>query len=289
MLAKQSKRIFKEPLLQFMLIGLLIFVADAVASHFSNDVNNIVIDDNQLSQLVEIFKVGQGRLPSDDEVDSMIIKWTQNEILYREAQKIGLDQGDEMIRSRLVLKMQNVLFNNVTIEVPPKEELIAWFEEYRDNYDKPPQYTLEQFYLGPNLESAKFSGSQRPQAFADALASRLGNQAVSQTYANELRKYANRPLASLETLFAKPQIEKLLATPVNHWQVITSDKGLHLARITQVTEATPAIFEELENQIIKDWKQFSNQSQMMQQTTDIAKRYTINITANNQNEGAAGQ
>lgn len=268
---KPVKRFLKEPLVQFMLIGALIFAVDALVSRYSEDSNKITIDDARLGQLIEIFRVGQGRAPSVQEVDNMIVKWTQNEILFREAKKMGLDRGDEMIRSRLVLKMQNVLFNNVTIEVPPEEELKQWFEEYKENYDRPARYTMEQFFLG--------AVSDIDLSTASALASNLGNQTPATPYASKLRKYPLRPAASYTSIFAEDDIAQLSQAPLNQWQVVNSANGIHLARFIEKVEAEAAVFEDHETQIVKDWKQYANQLQLMQQTTDIANRYTIDITA----------
>lgn len=271
MFEKPVKRFMKEPLVQFMLIGALLFAVDAVVSRHTEDINKITINDARLEQLIEIFRLGQGRTPSAQEVDNMIVKWTQNEILFREAKKMGLDRGDEMIRSRLVLKMQNVLFNNVTVVVPPKEELKEWFEEYKDNYNRPARYTMEQFFFGAASDIALGSASE--------LASALGHQSPAEPYAKQVRKYPLRPAASLTSIFAEDDIAQLSQAPLNQWQVVSSANGIHLARLTDKVAAEIALFEDHEVQIIKDWKQFANQTQLMQQTTDIAKRYTIEITA----------
>jgi hypothetical protein len=268
---KPVKRFIKEPLVQFMLIGALIFAVDAVVSRYTEDLNKITINDARLEQLIEIFRLGQGPTPSAQEVDNMIVKWTQNEILFLEAKKMGLDRGDEMIRSRLVLKMQNVLFNNVTIEVPPKEELKKWFEEYKDNYNRPARYTMEQFFFG--------AASDIAQGSASTLASTLGNQSPEAPFAKQVRKYPLRPAASLTSIFAENDIAQLSQAPFNQWQVVSSANGIHLARFTDKVAAEVALFEDEEVQIIKDWKQFANQLQLMQQTTDIANRYTIETTA----------
>lgn len=267
--------------MQFMLIGLFIFAVDAIAQHYRQDDSVIVIDDAQLSELIEIFTLGQGRSPTPTEIDNLIVKWTQNEVMYREAKKMGLDQGDEMIRNRLVLKMQNVLFNSVTIEVPPDEELKTWFEEYRNNYDTPARYSVEQFYFSP------FSQDQLQQA--QSLASKITDGQPPETFQGKVRVYPNRPAGSLSGMFAAGEVESLIEAPINHWQTVKSDKGLHLARIVSKQEPQLANFEDIKNQVIKDWKQYSNDVQMMQQTTDIASRYTIHITAQKTDDSAKTQ
>jgi len=272
----RAKRFFAEPLVQFLIIGAAIFAIDFWVSANTQDDTKIVIDDPQLNELISIFVQGQGREPSPTEVDNLIVKWTQNEILFREARKMGLDKGDEMIRSRLVLKMQNVLFNSVLIDAPPEEELKAWFTEYRENYDIPAKFTIEQFYYGPE--------AQNTIAEAKTLVERMRDLEVPQEYAKQLRRYAKRPKKSLTGLFNEQGLDTLLSSNLNQWQTLVSNKGLHLARITHVEDAQQADFNEVKRQVGKDWMQYSNDTQLMQQTTEIANRYSVDITATKANK-----
>jgi hypothetical protein len=266
---KPVKKLFSEPLVQFLIIGAAIFLIDSVITDSRKDNSKIVINDARLSELTSIFMEGQGREPSPIEVDNMIIKWAQNEVLFREAKKMGLDQGDEMIRSRLVLKMQNVLFNSVSVEVPPDAQLKAWFEEYKEDYDIPAKYTVEQFYFA----------ADNPDALeeAEALTTTIGSADVPPDYEQQLRRYPSRPKASLKNLFNDNGLQNLLKSNINQWQVVSSKKGLHLARVTKLEPAKQADFYAIKRQVIKDWKRYSKDLQLMQQTTEIANRYTIDI------------
>lgn len=273
MLAISVKRFLSEPLVQFLIIGAVIFLIDSVITDNSKDDSKIIIiNDTQLRELTSIFVEGQGREPSPLEIDNLIITWTQNEVLFREAKKMGLDQGDEMIRSRLVLKMQNVLFNSVSVDVPPDAQLKQWFEEYKENYDIPAKYTVEQFYFAAdNLDSINA---------AKILKTAIGSADAPAEYQGELRRYLNRPKVSFKSLFNDEGLQELLKANINQWQVVSSEKGLHLARVTAVEPAKQADFNSIKRQVIKDWKRYSKDLQLMQQTTEIASRYFIEITAN---------
>lgn len=264
-------RILTEPLFQFLLIGLIIFMLDAFVSKNQEELSTITINDSQLQELIDIFVNGQGRQPTATEIDNLIVKWTQNEILYREAQKMGLAKGDEMIRSRLVLKMQNILYNSVTQNPPTDEDLTQFFAEYRENYDTPAKYTIEQFFFAKNTPEAKEAALQ--------MVKDLASSSAPEEYAKQVRVFARRPSASLRGLFEIDSIQDLVNADLNQWQLAQSSKGIHLARVTEVLPAQVAQLGDIKNRVIKDWKQYSSDLQLMQQTTEIANRYTIDITA----------
>ncbi len=256
-----------EPLIQFLILGALIFAVDHYVLLNKDDPRNIVVDDKKLRELVDIFTEGQGRPPSATEIDRLIITWTQNEILFREARQMGLDRGDDMIRSRLILKIRNILFNNIVVEAPPGDELEQWFEQYRAAYDTPALYDFEQFYL-PD------AGDKNAAA---AMAAALADAAAPPAHSDRVRRYRQRPATNLTALFGERGGRDLLAAPLNTWVAASTDRGWHLARVTQRYAAQPAQFARVRNQVIRDWKNYTRDLQLSQQTQAIAERYDIHL------------
>jgi hypothetical protein len=109
-----TKSILSQPLVQFLLLGGLLFVADRTATGREDDPRRILIDDARYAEIAGIYQDNQGEPPTEAQMEELVITWAQNEVLYREARLMGLDKGDEMIRQRLVLKLRNVLFNRVS-------------------------------------------------------------------------------------------------------------------------------------------------------------------------------
>jgi hypothetical protein len=258
--------VLHEPLIQFFILAAIVFAVDAYVVVNRDDPRNIIIDDKQVQGLIDIFSEGQGRAPSASELSNMIIKWSQNEILYREARQLEMDNGDEMIRSRLVLKMRNVLFNRVVVDTPNAEELQSFFEFNRKNYDIPLRYDFEQFLL------TDIDDEQQ----AAALARSIGNGAVPEQYAPLFRRYQQRPITNLTALFGEQTTNKIIDAK-GAWVSVKTDSGIHLARISQHYEAQPATLDEIKSLVIRDWKKFNNDIQLADQTKAIADRYRIEL------------
>lgn len=258
----------REPLIQFLLLAALLFAVDSYVLGNQNDPRHIVIDDARLLELIAIFKEGQGREPSADELNNMIIKWSQNEILYREAQQMEMDQGDEMIRNRLVLKMRNVLFNRVIVDTPTEDELTAFFEFNRKQYDLPAFYDIEQFQLPEDIHSDRA---------ATLLASLNSGNELMPEFRSSLRRYQQRPASNLQTMLGVTASQTLLKNPPREWVLLDQDDKLHLARITRIQPPQQANLDDVKSQVIRDWKQFRNDIQLADQTKALADRYRIEL------------
>lgn len=255
----------REPLIQFLIIGAMLFALDHVLSVQRDDPNNIFIDADRVAWLVSVFQQGQGRVPVAEEVENLIVKWSQNEVFYREAQALGLDQGDEMMRSRLILKMRNILFNRIVQEPPSDAELRDWFELNRDKYDVPARYTFEQFPL------AKESLAETAQQ----LATDLGDGEAPQQWQAQLRQYPRRPVSNMRALFGESDSDRLVAAPLGHWQAVVSHKGWHLARVTEVHDPIPAQLEDVQTRVSKAFMEVSADMQLVEMAGEIAEKYQL--------------
>lgn len=254
----------REPLLQFLLIGALLFAVDYYFSASRDDPKQIYIDADRVDWLVGVFQEGQGRLPAADEVENLIVKWSQNEVFYREAQALGLDQGDEMMRSRLILKMRNILFNRIIQDPPSEEELLQWFELNRSKYDVPARYSFEQFPVAGGSESD-----------AQQLASTLQSGEAPKDSQTQLRRYQRRPAQNIQALFGPEGRDRLIEGEVGQWQAVQSQKGWHLARVVELHDAIPAQFDDVKTQVSKAFMEISADMQLVEMASEIADKYQL--------------
>ena len=108
----------------FFAVGLLIFFLDI---GFNSDQNSkdIYISDQELTSLLSAWKSQVGRPPSDEEIVNIINNFVQEEILYREALLLGLDQEDRIIKRRLAQKI--TFLKQETIPNEPSQEDLKKF------------------------------------------------------------------------------------------------------------------------------------------------------------------
>ena len=258
-----------QPLLQFLLLGAILFGANHYLLTNDEDPRRILIDDARYAEIAGIFQDNQGRAPSAVEMEALMVTWAQNEVLYREARLMELDKGDEMIRQRLILKLRNVFFNRVVPEAPDQGTLEAWFEANRGRYDKPAAFDFEQFLVGNETDDTS-------EAEARTLAASLGRAAPGPEWSGRLRRYFRRPLDNLAGVFGSEHAEQLVQAD-GRWVAVASPAGWHAARITGRHAAQPARLDDMRTRVVEDYKADKVQEQLVEGMQAIARRYDIRI------------
>src|SRR6476620_5755422 len=119
-----TKRLLSEPLIQFFILGLLLFfLTSYVRQHRDKQSREIIVDNERIGLMVTNYKTQTGDLPNKEQLDAMIDNYIREEISYREAKKIGLDKDDEIIRRRLSQKFDFVQTDIIEDEQPSETDL----------------------------------------------------------------------------------------------------------------------------------------------------------------------
>jgi hypothetical protein len=123
--------IVREPLLHFVLIGLVIFMLYPQQPQQRPDSGGdqvIAVTQPVVDRLTAQFSATWNRPPTPEEIAGLIDSHIREEVLYREALALGLDQGDAVIRQRLRLKMEFVGEAAAAMLAPDEAVLAAWYE-----------------------------------------------------------------------------------------------------------------------------------------------------------------
>ena len=132
-------------ILVFFVIGLFIFILD-IGFNSEQDSKDIYISDQELTSLLSAWQSQVGRPPSDEEIVNIINNFVQEEILYREALLLDLDQEDRIIKRRLAQKI-TFLKQETIPDDPSQKELEKFFEQNKNNYYVPATYSFSHHYF----------------------------------------------------------------------------------------------------------------------------------------------
>jgi hypothetical protein len=142
------KRLLKDPLLHFLLIGAaLSLVFGLIEGPAENPENRIVITQGDIESLKANFTRTWKRLPTEDELSRLIEDQVRDEISFREAVAMGLDQNDRVIRKRLRMKMELLAEDLVGLAPPTEEDLNSYLAKHRDSFRREAQVSFKQIYL----------------------------------------------------------------------------------------------------------------------------------------------
>lgn len=140
----------REPLVQFILLGLLIYLGVALHEQaVVQDNRAVTIDAAVIDHLKGLYEVRYGYLPDDQTLEELVENYIMDEVLYREALKLGFDEGDEIIRQRLVQKMLFLLKDSAGIEPPADTALEAWFKSNNEEFRSPGKVSFSHRYFSP--------------------------------------------------------------------------------------------------------------------------------------------
>lgn len=168
--------------------------------------------------------------------DAAMQNWIEEEMLYREGVKLGLDKDDLIVKRRVVQKMRFLLEGMTPLQEPTTEQLQAWL-------DKNPQ----KFQTGQNLQFEHYffsRGKRGDQALFDARA--MLNQLRNPDSKKPILQSDPFPLNASQHPVPLQQvardlggeISKRIGTlPVGEWsEPLNSALGVHLVKITHKTE-----------------------------------------------------
>lgn len=162
------KKLLKEPLFHFLLLGGLIFALYGLVNRNTDDDNTILIDDFDMNNIIASWEMQWKRLPTDEELKNLIQQNIKQEIFYQEALKMNLDHNDEIIKRRLSQKMQFLSNDLASINEPTDKELENYFDAHFKNYLSPSIFSFYQIIFSPDKR-------KNPEQDAKLFISQLNN------------------------------------------------------------------------------------------------------------------
>ena len=243
------ERFFSEPLVWFLLFGAAIFVVDQSARKDAE--LEIIIDQSLLDRISVTWQASYGRPPTEQEMTSLIDDHIVEEMLFREALALGLDQEDQIIRRRLTQKMRFLSEDALATQVPEDARLREWFAARKDDYVAPARVSFRHVYVNPGERDAALE--ERLAAIVSALESNADAGALGDLFLLPLR-YQNAPLTRISADLGSTFAEALSALPIGAWSgPVESAHGLHFVRIEQRRESAIPPFEQLRQKIERDF------------------------------------
>lgn len=222
---------FKSHLFWFVLIGAAIFLFETMPSQKEK----IVIDEVVVSEVSALWAQQMQRPPEKQELQKLLQGWLEDELMYREALAIGLDESDPIIRRRLIQKISFMLEGRAS-EQPTDDLLLAWFNSRQSQYESPSYVNLRLLPLnGPDAKEAQAtlaSGLVRTQA-----------EWLDGATKDDLTK-----------AFGGDFAKQVFRAPSNDWLgPIESQSGWYLVLVTDYQNAMVPEFESIRQRVLLDY------------------------------------
>ena len=286
-------RFLKQPLVHFLTAGLALFVLFGLVNDGkTTDTKVITVDRDALMTFIQYrikaFNpvIAEQRLRSlpDEELQHLIDDYVREEVLYREAIAIGLDEDDYVIRRRLVQKLEFITEGFAETSVDVDDAAVRrYFDANKDDYYVEPYVTFTHVF---------FDTENRSREQAHALAEKkLAELNRAGTPFSDAPKHGDRFLYHVNYVertpdyvashFGPAMAEALFALEPNDlvWRgPFDSPYGVHLVMmITNEPGREPAL-SEIEDRVREDARRAMIREKTEEAIAEIIGAYEVRVT-----------
>jgi len=271
------RRWVREPLLHFLLVGLIAFGLDRwMAAPEAAPPATDVIEVGAAVQggLRDEWRRQMGRNPDAAETANLVEDWIDREVLYRRAVELGLDRADPVLRKRLVDQMRLIVEGEVSPGPPSEADLAACLEDTPEQYRRPAAVTFEQVFVSTALR-----GSRAPTDAAAMLA-QLRDGASAEVLPGDPfvrgSRFRDHDRTALTRVFGPVFAAAVLEAPSGEWAgPLQSVHGLHLVRISDRREERAAGVDEVRRRLVKDCASRRQRAAVRTALDELRGDYTI--------------
>ncbi len=286
------RRILKEPLLHFLAAGGILFGIFGLTHRTGLGLTSektIVVDRETLLNFLqyrskafkpEYFSLQLEEMTAAERKD-LVDQYVQEEILYREAKAMGLEQGDYVIRQRLVQKMRFLIEDMAGGRSAPGETVLAdYLQKNKARYLIEPSVTFTHIFFDSSVHGDKVARELAERlkkeldikgaAFDDA--PKYGDRFPFQ------QNYVERTFDYVASQFGSEFLSELksIAPSEKHWSgPIRSTYGYHEVLLTRRTEARLPQLNEIRSQVVDDWVRDQIEDARSRAMSHLADRYKV--------------
>jgi hypothetical protein len=250
------RRLLREPLVHFLGLGLGLFLLFWLVGDSSEaPANRIVVSRERIAQLAEVYARTWQRPPTKRELDGLIEDHIREEIYYREALAMGLDENDTVVRRRLRQKLEFVADDLVDAVEPTVEQLESFLDENADRFREPARLSFRHVYLDP-----EHRGEQIDEDVGALLAALNGRAAETDSLmlGDPLMLESNYRQVTSEQVardFGRGFADAVSDLPVGCWSgPIVSGYGVHIVRVDKRWPGSLPPLGEIRAEVEREWR-----------------------------------
>lgn len=276
------KRLVNEPLIQFLLIGAVIYGAYAIYGPVDDgDARIVEVSSEQINGFINDWQRRWKRPPTREELEGIIDNYVRETMLYQQAVAMGLNEGDPITRRRMAQKLEFLTRDLALLNEPTEDELEAFFLERQARYAEPDRITFSHVFLDTKAGEAAMRAEAaallsqlrtRGEPDADALAAGdrfiLGSSFAEVTEQDVARRFGRAFSRSIMSL-----------QPADWHGPVQSGYGAHLVYVHAFVKAPPPEFERVRESVLRNWQQRQQEQFNADFISGLKRSYTVVIDA----------
>ncbi|AIL61733.1 peptidyl-prolyl cis-trans isomerase [Pseudomonas alkylphenolica] len=245
------KRCLRQPLLHFLVAGFALFVlyGGLHRSTVNQDPQRVEITPEVVQRIAISWLARWQRPASEQQLQALIDDYVKEEILYREALKLGLDKDDTIIRRRLAQKMDFLAEDVASLREPAPGVLEAWYNQHQDQYSPPPLATFRHLFFA--MDKRGSDAQVQAQAALSGLTDKNSGEGDAFMFKSAYTEQSQDQVARV--FGSKFALSLFQQTPGSWVGPVESGFGWHLVWIDTLAKLPAPAFETVAQQVKSDW------------------------------------
>jgi len=267
--------------MQFLLIGACIYAAYALfgASDDEQAQRTVTISEARIENLSAMWEKRWNRPPTEVELVGLVRAWLREDILYREALAMGLDDDDHIIRRRLAQKLEFLTNDIVQMQEPDDAELEAYFSDNVERFRAPDRVTFTHVFFNPDArEDATLDDAAaaltRLQAAGEPNGEVIeeGDRFMLQNY------FAQASALDIRRAMGSGFADSVVQLEPGRWHgPVLSGFGTHLVYVYKFDAAPPPELAAVRDEVLNEWRREQAQKFDVDFLESLKSRYEIVI------------
>lgn len=237
-------RLLREPLLHFLLLGVLLFAVHGwMNRHASETSGPVRVSAAEVEWLKQSWTRQRQRPPDDTELRMLVTGYLKEKLLAREARALGLDENDTVVRRRLAQKMNFLVEDTARLAEPDNAVLRQFHAEHQSQYQQPAAISFSQLYF-----SSEASANKALEVLANNPEADVGERSLLEQDVYEADRL------TVDMIFGPQFAERVFSLETGSWQgPVVSGYGYHLVRVKRIEAARSQPFESVRERVLQDW------------------------------------
>ncbi|MEY2920246.1 MAG: hypothetical protein RL261_1551 [Pseudomonadota bacterium] len=270
----QVRRILREPLLHFLLLGLALFAYYGRVAPDDDGKRRIVVTQADVDLLATQFQATWNRPPVPQELNGLVETYVRDEILFREGVALGLDRDDAVIKRRVRQKL-DVMFEESVAQQPATDaDLQAYLDANPAAFRKPALVSFDQIYFGSDADAPQRLEQARTALGRGADPASLGQSTLLPSHQDAM------PLDLVARDFGDAFAGQLEKAPVGEWAgPVTSGFGIHLVRVGAIEQAHAPALADVRDAVAREWESERRKQAHETALARLRSEYKVDIQA----------
>ncbi len=267
-LGERVRRLLRDPLTHFLIGGAFVFAFFQWRGDPVDPASRTIEVTPQVqAQIALDYERTMQRPPTDRELDGLIAQWVREEVLYREALRLGFDADDPVVRRRLAKKMEFLAASSAETAEPDEAELAAWYRANAARYARDLRLSFDQVYFPAKPDAAAIL----PRLEAEWQS--LGEPSSLPTRIEAEDK------AGVAAEFGAAFADRLAAmTAGSGWQgPMASGVGWHFVRLRQVAPGRVPPLADIRERVLADWRLATARTREEAAYRVLREAYTVEV------------